>query len=148
MHCAVKCCLKIHNLAAEHVCCKQGKTLTISVKQIFTDFQTAAEKFQKLNYDAMNVEATQFDTDFANFCAVIRELERRLGAVIAQVKQHHLQQLHSSMQWCHNAVKTLACTLELLKTFVDLLVCCKKNYPQKQQLLMALTHHLLLGAGF
>jgi len=63
----------------------QGKTLTNSVKQIFTDFQTAAEKFQKLNYDAMNVDATQFTDDFAIFCGVIRELERRLGAVIAQV---------------------------------------------------------------
>ena len=63
----------------------QGKTLTNSVKQIFTDFQSAAEKFQKLNYDAMNVEVTQFATDFAIFCGVIRELERRLGAVIAQV---------------------------------------------------------------
>ena len=63
----------------------QGKTLTNSVKQIFTDFQAAAEKFQKLNYDAMNVDATQFADDFAIFCGVIRELERRLGAVIAQV---------------------------------------------------------------
>lgn len=68
----------------------QGKTLTNSVKQIFTDFQTAAEKFQKLNYDAMNVDATQFKDDFAIFCGVIRELERRLGAVIAQV---HVPQL-------------------------------------------------------
>ncbi len=59
--------------------------MTNSVKQIFTDFQTAAEKFQKLNYDAMNVDATQFADDFAIFCGVIRELERRLGAVIAQV---------------------------------------------------------------
>ena len=75
------------NFRSESYCAEQGKTLTISVKQIFTDFQTAAEKFQKLNYDAMNVEATQFVTDFANFCAVIRELERRLGAVIAQVKK-------------------------------------------------------------
>lgn len=65
--------------------CAQGKTLTNSVKQIFTDFQAAAEKFQKLNYDAMNVDATQFTDDFAVFCGVIRELERRLGAVIAQV---------------------------------------------------------------
>lgn len=63
----------------------QGKTLTNSVKQIFTDFQAAAEKFQKLNYDAMNVDATQFTDDFAVFCGVVRELERRLGAVIAQV---------------------------------------------------------------
>ena len=68
----------------------QGKTLTNSVKQIFTDFQAAAEKFQKLSYDAMNVDATQFAHDFAVFCGVMRELERRLGAVIAQV---HMQLL-------------------------------------------------------
>ena len=65
--------------------CLQGKTLTNSVKQIFTDFQAAAEKFQKLNYDAMNVDEAQFADDFAVFCGVIRELERRLGAVITQV---------------------------------------------------------------
>ena len=70
-------------------CYVQGKTLTNSVKQIFTDFQAAAEKFQKLNYDAMNIDATQFSADFASFCAFIRELERRLGAVIAQVRRWH-----------------------------------------------------------
>lgn len=72
----------------------QGKTLTNSVKQIFTAFQTAAEKFQKLNYDAMNVDATQFADDFAIFCGVIRELERRLGAVIAQVCHIHPCSMH------------------------------------------------------
>lgn len=78
-------CTTIHTLDVTFSWGVQGKTLTNSVKQIFTDFQTAAEKFQKLNYDAMNVDATQFTDDFAVFCGVIRELERRLGAVIAQV---------------------------------------------------------------
>lgn len=63
----------------------QGKTLTVSVKQIFTDFQAAADKFQKLPYDVIDVDAKQFPQDFAAFCGVIQELERRLGAVIAQV---------------------------------------------------------------
>ncbi|KAA6419077.1 MAG: flagellar outer dynein arm heavy chain beta [Trebouxia sp. A1-2] len=76
--------LQFHKLERVEVGGTKGKTLTNSVKQIFTDFQTAAEKFQKLNYDAMNVDATQFADDFAIFCGVIRELERRLGAVIAQ----------------------------------------------------------------
>ena len=63
----------------------QGKTLTVSVKQIFTDFLAAADKFQKLPYDVIDVDAKQFPQDFAAFCAVMQELERRLGAVIAQV---------------------------------------------------------------
>ena len=62
----------------------QGKTLTTSIKQIFSDFQAAAEKFKNLSYDAMNVDAKQFDIDFLAFCSVIKELERRLGAVIVQ----------------------------------------------------------------
>ena len=62
----------------------QGKTLTTSIKQIFSDFQAAAEKFKNLSYDAMNVDAKQFDIDFFAFRSVIKELERRLGAVIVQ----------------------------------------------------------------
>ena len=88
----------------------QGKTLTNSVKQIFTDFQSAAEKFQKLNYDAMNVEATQFATDFAIFCGVIRELERRLGAVIAQVLCLAGGSMTSNLLWLAPAP---ACTLSV-----------------------------------
>ena len=88
----------------------QGKTLTNSVKQIFTDFQTAAEKFQKLNYDAMNVDATQFADDFAIFCGVIRELERRLGAVIAQVCQINpfRMQVHVCMARASSGIATCA----------------------------------------
>ena len=89
------CCLSLASTLPWRV---QGKTLTNSVKQIFTDFQTAVEKFQKLNYDAMNVDATQFTDDFATFCGVIRELERRLGAVIAQV--HVLQLAVSDASGC------------------------------------------------
>ena len=55
------------------------------MKQIFTDFLAAADKFQKLPYDVIDVDAKQFPQDFAAFCAVMQELERRLGAVIAQV---------------------------------------------------------------
>ena len=62
----------------------QGKTLTTSIKQIFSDFQAAAEKFKSLSYDTMNVDAKQFDIDFFAFRSVIKELERRLGAVIVQ----------------------------------------------------------------
>lgn len=55
------------------------------MKQIFTDFQAAADVVRKLNYDVIDVDAKQFPQDFAAFCGVIQELERRLGAVIAQV---------------------------------------------------------------
>lgn len=85
--CPITCAYAMHHAGSIKLCVSdaQGKTLTNSIKQIFTDFQSAAEKFQKLNYDAMNLDATQFADDFSIFCGVIRELERRLGAVVAQV---------------------------------------------------------------
>jgi dynein heavy chain len=61
----------------------KGKTLTTSVQQIHGDFQSAVDKFKGVDYDIMDVSAKQFDDDFYEFRCSIKELERRLGAVVS-----------------------------------------------------------------
>lgn len=62
----------------------KGKTLTLSVQQIYSDFLAAVVAFQNVPYDIMDVGATQFDDDFYEFRCKIKELERRLGSVLTQ----------------------------------------------------------------
>ena len=62
----------------------KGKALTGSVRSILTDFTTAYEKFQTVEYNIMEISDKRFDDDFFKFRSVIRELERRLGSIIVQ----------------------------------------------------------------
>lgn len=50
-----------------------------------TNNTQAVEKFQGVSYDVMDTDAKEFDEDFYAFRIVIRELERRLAAIIIQV---------------------------------------------------------------
>ena len=61
----------------------KGKTLTASIKQIYEDFQHIVSTFKGVPYDIMDVGAKAFDDDFYNFRCAIKELERRLGAVVS-----------------------------------------------------------------
>ncbi|CAM9131888.1 unnamed protein product, partial [Ectocarpus fasciculatus] len=61
----------------------KGKSLTASIKQIYEDFQDAVAKFKAVPYDIMDVGAKDFDDDFYEFRCSIKELERRLGAVVS-----------------------------------------------------------------
>jgi dynein heavy chain len=61
----------------------KGKTLTASIKQIYEDFHHAVAKFKAVPYDIMDVGAKAFDDDFYEFRCSIKELERRLGAVVS-----------------------------------------------------------------
>ena len=61
----------------------KGKTLTASIKQIYEDFHQAVAKFKAVPYDIMDVGAKAFDDDFYEFRCSIKELERRLGAVVS-----------------------------------------------------------------
>lgn len=63
----------------------KGKLLTSTVKQVHADFMAAAEAFLQVQYDVLNVDAQEFHSDFFKFRSTIKELERRLGAVILQV---------------------------------------------------------------
>ena len=72
----------------------RGKVLTTSVAQIYVDFCQAISKFEKIiqmnnadpnhGYDVLEVEAKEFDDDFYEFRVAIKEMERRLGAVVTQ----------------------------------------------------------------
>lgn len=45
----------------------------------------------QVTYDVMDVDAKQFDEDFYGFRVVIKELERRLAAIIIQVRMNTVQ---------------------------------------------------------
>ena len=75
----------------------KGRALTDSIKQIYGNyadpnkpdkqedgnFTEAVKKFKAVEYDIMDVGAKAFDDDFYEFRASIKELERRLGAVVS-----------------------------------------------------------------
>ncbi len=61
----------------------KGKTLTASIKQIHEDFATTVNVFKSVSYDIMDVGAKNFDDDFYEFRCSIKEMERRLGAVVS-----------------------------------------------------------------
>ena len=61
----------------------KGSTLTSSIKQIYDDFLNTVAKFKAVPYDIMDVGAKAFDDDFYEFRCSIKELERRLGAVVS-----------------------------------------------------------------
>jgi dynein heavy chain len=60
----------------------KGKTLTLSIRQIYEDFQIYVGKFKELSYDLIDVESKGFQEDYRSFEGLIKELEKRLGAVV------------------------------------------------------------------
>lgn len=78
-------CMQFNRLERVEIGGTKGKVLTNGVKAIHQDFTSAVEKFQQVTYDVMDVDAKQFDEDFFGFRVVIKELERRLAAIIIQV---------------------------------------------------------------
>eukprot|EP00854_Cymbomonas_tetramitiformis_P002137 gene2137-2836_t len=83
-----------------------GKTLTVTVREIFDEFITSFSKFQEITYDITDVENNQFDDDFYQFRTKIKELERQLGAVISQA---------------FDDCTTIAATFKLMDAFEGLL---------------------------
>ena len=63
----------------------QGKALTANVKQVHTEYMAAVGKVQKVTYDVTDIEQPLFRQDFAEYQAVVSELEHRLGSIIFQV---------------------------------------------------------------
>eukprot|EP00906_Rhabdomonas_costata_P031047 RCo043883 len=62
----------------------KGKQLTADVQAVHREFNAAFEKFKQVQYDLLDVDEPQFDRDFGEFRATIRELERRLGSILTQ----------------------------------------------------------------
>ncbi|KAK9822882.1 hypothetical protein WJX74_000347 [Apatococcus lobatus] len=62
----------------------KGKALTANVKQVHTEYMAAAGKLQKVTYDVTDTDQPMFQQDFADYQAVVAELEHRLGSIIFQ----------------------------------------------------------------
>mmetsp|Transcript_16066 Transcript_16066/g.19556 ORF Transcript_16066/g.19556 Transcript_16066/m.19556 type:complete len:155 (-) Transcript_16066:52-516(-) len=61
----------------------KGKDLTSSIQEIYLDFQNAVDTFKAIEYDLMDADAHKFEVDYSTFCSAVKEIERRLGAVIS-----------------------------------------------------------------
>lgn len=66
-------------------CQLQGKALTATARGIHAEFAAAADALSKVQYDPLDLKATQFDADYRAFGKTVSELERRTSAIISQV---------------------------------------------------------------
>ena len=62
----------------------KGLALTASVLLVHRDFESALAAFKAVPYDIMDVRRTEFDDDCHAFRNRVKELERRLGAIVTQ----------------------------------------------------------------
>lgn len=60
----------------------KGRALTASVRSIYADFTSAIARFHLVSYDVMDADNGVFELDYTAFRTSVRELERRLGALI------------------------------------------------------------------
>lgn len=99
-------CVQFNKLDRVEIGGTKGKVLTAGIKAIHQDFTDAVEKFKAVDYDVMDVDARKFDEDFYSFRVVVKELERRLAAIIIQA---------------FDDCTTLSMTFKLLDSFEGLL---------------------------
>lgn len=85
------------------------------------------QNIQAVEYDVLDVDATQFDEDFFNFRMSVKELERRLSSIIMQA---------------FDDCTTLTSTFKLLDSFEGLLdrQVIAEDMDKKQQQLMRSYH--------
>jgi len=62
----------------------KGKAMTASIMTVFTEFTKAVDDFTLVKYDILDIEKREFDDDFFKFRQRVKELERRLAAVLTQ----------------------------------------------------------------
>jgi dynein heavy chain len=60
----------------------KGRALTASVRAVHADFTSAVARFHLVSYDVMDTDSGVFEADYAAFRSAVRELERRLAALI------------------------------------------------------------------
>ncbi len=61
---------------------KQGKSLTITIRQIHSDFENSVGIFKASGYDVIDIEEKKFDEDFYQFRCSVNEMERRLAFLL------------------------------------------------------------------
>eukprot|EP00741_Cyanophora_paradoxa_P016051 tig00000042_g15496.t1 len=100
----------------------KGRSLSQSVRQIFTDFTTAYSAFQAVKYSPVDCEGPgkAFEEDFYKFRGVVRELERRLGSVLAQAFDDC-----TTVEGCFKLIDSFEGLLEREALAADL----EKKYP-------------------
>eukprot|EP00984_Skeletonema_dohrnii_P005277 scaffold1843_cov107-Skeletonema_dohrnii-CCMP3373.AAC.8 len=74
--------IQFSKLAKVEIGGTKGTTLTATIQQIKNDFQDSVDAIKNLEYDIMDIQATQFDSEYSAFRKFVKEIERRLGAVI------------------------------------------------------------------
>jgi dynein heavy chain len=62
----------------------KGKLLSQCVQTILEEFNAAVETFKAVEYDIMVVEEKKFDQDFFIFRQRVKDLDRRLGSLLAE----------------------------------------------------------------
>jgi len=60
----------------------KGKTMTANILTVFNEFTAYVENFMLIKYDILDIEQMEFDDDFFKFRQRVKELERRLAAVL------------------------------------------------------------------
>jgi dynein heavy chain len=60
----------------------KGKAMTASIMTVFNEFTKAVDDFLLVKYDILDIEKREFDDDFFSFRQRVKELERRLAAVL------------------------------------------------------------------
>eukprot|EP00831_Metopus_contortus_P043505 TRINITY_DN3492_c0_g1_i3.p1 TRINITY_DN3492_c0_g1~~TRINITY_DN3492_c0_g1_i3.p1 ORF type:complete len:1144 (+),score=216.17 TRINITY_DN3492_c0_g1_i3:126-3557(+) len=62
----------------------KGHALSSSLNQIYEEFQEVVEDFKKVPFDILDTNEKGFDAEFLKFRTRIKELERRIGAILNQ----------------------------------------------------------------
>jgi len=62
----------------------KGKSMTQAIMLVFNEFNKAVEDFMTVKYDILDIDKREFDDDFFKFRQRVKELERRLAAVLTQ----------------------------------------------------------------
>jgi len=101
----------------------KGKALTAALRHIHDDFTKAVESFKQVPYDVMDINASRFDDDFYRYRCEVKELDRRLAAVLVQG---------------FDDAATLSARFKLLESFEGLLErpIIKDELDKKQAVLM------------
>lgn len=79
----VKTVLQFHKLERVDIGGTKGKVLSMSVEKVHEEFEKAVDKFRRVPYDIFDVKEAAFIEDFHDFRLTIRDLDRRLGSVLA-----------------------------------------------------------------
>ena len=77
-----KTIIQFSKLAKVEIEGTKGNTLTSTIQQIKDNFQRSVDAVKNLEYDIMDINAVQFDNEYSQFRKFVKEIERRLGAVI------------------------------------------------------------------